>query len=522
MEYDASKYRPVEPGYWDRDPVFSADDPDLIRWGVRVLDPSAVDVPGLRPRSTLYFSRHLLVADSAGDALAAVAELAKRYQWTIRLDERARHTTVLDGRPVGVQRYVLEQGDSAAPPDAWLLLQQARLRAGKVEALAGVSLEHVLDAHPRHWESNPRHWESNPQHWESNPAGSYGDRGEGGRQPIAYTGPDLPRTPDHAYCDGRSRVVVGVLDTGCGRHPWLDGIVDQSVTLNGAPIGLGTPPPPPDTPLGSDFAGPLDGVIDELAGHGTFICGLIRQHSPDASVLAWRGVPSEGYIPEWDFLDALLGIAELSRLYAADPKTGHRLDVLNLSMGFYPETPDDVSTLDPTLGQALQVLSRAGTVVVCSAGNDATARMLLPAAYPEFGVLDGAPLVAVGARNPNGTVALFSNTGTWVTTYAPGASVFSTMPPLSGGIQPSAKTRAFGLDREGIDPDDFTRSDPDAEDGSRLGGFALWSGTSFAAPIVAGRIAAQIAALQGDAADDPGAAAGRGADAVAAVLAAGG
>jgi hypothetical protein len=47
-------------------------------------------------------------------------------------------------------------------------------------------------------------------------------------------------------------------------------------------------------------------------------------------------------------------------------------------------------------------------------------------------------------------------------------------------MEPIARTRAFDLDRESIDPDDFT------------GGFALWSGTSFAAPTMAGRIAAKM------------------------------
>jgi serine protease len=88
------------------------------------------------------------------------------------------------------------------------------------------------------------------------------------------------------------------------------------------------------------------------------------------------------------------------------------------------------------------------------------------------------PVVSVGALNPNTkTVALFSNTGPWVRSYANGAAVLSTMPPLQGGLQPMARTRAYGRVRESIDPDDFT------------GQFAVWSGTSFAAPLQAGRIA---------------------------------
>ncbi|MEJ7741121.1 MAG: S8 family serine peptidase [Nocardioidaceae bacterium] len=86
----------------------------------------------------------------------------------------------------------------------------------------------------------------------------------------------------------------------------------------------------------------------------------------------------------------------------------------------------------------------------------------------------------MGALNPDRTVALFSNTGPWVRCYEPGAAVVSTMPALQGGLEPVARTWAYGLQRESIDPDDFT------------GGFALWSGTSFAAPLMVGKVAAAM------------------------------
>jgi hypothetical protein len=68
---------------------------------------------------------------------------------------------------------------------------------------------------------------------------------------------------------------------------------------------------------------------------------------------------------------------------------------------------------------------------------------------------DRVPVVSVGALNPNTSDALFSNAGSWVRAYAPGASLMSTMPPFQGGLQPTAKTWVDGRLRESVDPDDF-------------------------------------------------------------------
>ena len=184
---------------------------------------------------------------------------------------------------------------------------------------------------------------------------------------------------------------------------------------------------------------------------------------------------------------ALRGIAEIARRHRDGEQGGYPIDVFNLSMGYYHETPED-EQFDVTMYDILRLMGDCGVTVVCSAGNDATARPMFPAAFAPWADGSGqvkpsrkrVPVVSVGALNPNGTEALFSNEGPWVRAYAQGAAVMSTLPPFQGGLQPAARTTAYDRVRESIDPDDFT------------GSFAVWSGTSFAAPLFAGQVAARL------------------------------
>jgi subtilisin family serine protease len=124
--------------------------------------------------------------------------------------------------------------------------------------------------------------------------------------------------------------------------------------------------------------------------------------------------------------------------------------------------------------------------VVACAGNDATTREMYPAAFlpHDKGVLQQldprcVPVVSVGALNPNGSIALFSNGGSWVAAWDVGAALVSTFPTtFNGGSQPSiSMPTSLGRPRATIDPDSFT------------GGFGTWSGTSFSTPVLAGRLA---------------------------------
>ena len=348
-----------------------------------------------------------------------------------------------------------------------------------LNTLSNVGLDHVLHIGP-YPRTNP-YTRTNP-YPRTNPNGpgadAYGEPGSGGRQVVDYigTGP-VPLHPGLAR-----RPVVGMLDTGCGSHRWLDGVVTRVEDL---PVEeqFGITDRDTDPEEWGDVLGPYDGYLDDASGHGTFVAGIVHQACPDAQIVSVRVADSDGTVIESELIEALKGLVDW-----VDGAKGRHLDVLNLSLNYFHETPIR-SLFDRTLSDLLGQLRAKGCAVVCSSGNESTDRPAFPAALwnwngAEFTLADAAtmaPHVSVGALNPNGSMALFSNLGPWVRTYAPGAAVLSTFPPLNGDVQPGTRDTEWGVLRETIDPDDFS------------GGFAIWSGTSFAAPYVAGSLAASLA-----------------------------
>lgn len=234
-------------------------------------------------------------------------------------------------------------------------------------------------------------------------------------------------SPRHVDDLAGTGVTVGVIDTGIMRHPWLDGAY------------LATP---------GDFD-PLAEVdpyrLDKQDGHGTFVAGLILQQAPGATIRAVKVLNAEG-------------AAEIRDVAAAVQRLGEAgVDIINLSLGGYSRRNEHMMAFEP----AFESLP-ATTVVVAAAGNHdpkcerdfAPSRSFWPAAMPE--------VVAVAALESDGedpTLARFSNYGPWVDVSVVGAGVLSTFLDFEG------PTETFQ-------------------------GWARWSGTSFAAPRVAGAIAA--------------------------------
>jgi subtilisin family serine protease len=206
-------------------------------------------------------------------------------------------------------------------------------------------------------------------------------------------------------------------------------------------------------------------------------------------VLSLRVLHTDGIAAEGSILLALEWLRARVQAALDDNEPDKLVDVVSLSLGFYPELGEEADRQQ--LADAITRLTDLGVVVVAAAGNDATTRQFLPAALG----LDPAhpagcnPLVlAVGALNASGvTTAAFSNDGGWVTRWAPGNAVVSTVPLWQG----SAAGPLSLLDHSGVGP--RVRSAPDVDDLTT--GFAVWAGTSFATPIVAGLVASSFAAV---------------------------
>jgi subtilisin family serine protease len=273
----------------------------------------------------------------------------------------------------------------------------------------------------------------------------FGARVIGGADAPTLTAESYPRLP------AATSVTVGVIDTGVvldrrGRpHPWFgrDHLSycrydDEDVLSYGA----------------GDHA-PAD-------GHGTFVAGVVLREAPSARVRTW-GVLAKERVPTRE--SKLTGDDDVAVAAALGALALNRdVRVVNLSFGggvwLEHEEPK-------VLRRALTEFCarRPDVAIVAAAGNQGGEATVWPAGF----CTQLPHVISVGAVDetspiPEGSTpapAAFSNTGEWLCAFASGVDVL--------GPQPR----------------------PDKHDG-----WARWSGTSFAAAIVSGRIA-QVAIEQG-------------------------
>ncbi len=174
-------------------------------------------------------------------------------------------------------------------------------------------------------------------------------------------------------------------------------------------------------------------LLDSQAGHGTFICGIIRQRGHDLVIEQRRVLDAQGYGSDFSIAKGLASV---------------KARVVNLSLGTY--TKDD----RPPVGvaRAMKSLQKSGHLLVAAAGNNGLDRPFWPAAF--------AGVIAVAATTADGERAPFSNYGDWVDVSAPGVDISS------------CYVEHFH--------------------NQSLTGWASWSGTSFATPQVAAKIAHMV------------------------------
>jgi subtilisin family serine protease len=168
-------------------------------------------------------------------------------------------------------------------------------------------------------------------------------------------------------------------------------------------------------------------------GHGTFVAGVVLKKAPDAQLWIERVLDDLGVCDELELIQGL------HRVRRREEETGTQVDVINLSLGGYAHH-DHPSHL---VAEALRKFGNH-TVIVTAAGNNSSDRTFWPAALKDC--------VAVGSKNE------FSDRGWWVDAHARAEGVTG---PFAGRTT----------------------------EGEIELGFARWSGTSFAAPHVAGAIA---------------------------------
>jgi hypothetical protein len=236
-------------------------------------------------------------------------------------------------------------------------------------------------------------------------------------------------------------VVVAVIDTGVDyAHPalaanlWKDArsnadIEDDLIDNDGDGLV--------DDARGWDFVDndndPVETAADPettVAGHGTFIAGIIATIAPECRILPIRAFPADGTTDGFTVAAAVK--------YAAD----HGANVINLSLG-------STVALDLLKDAILDARAR-GITLVAAVGNDNSDSPQFPSDMNE--------VVAVAAIDLSSHKAAFSNYGAHVDVCAPGASLVSAYP------------------------------------GDRSGGYAEWSGTSFAAPFATAEAALVISA----------------------------
>ncbi|MGW4213491.1 S8 family peptidase [Lentzea sp. NPDC004789] len=482
----------------------------LSRHDAKMLDPTtAYQVGDFQPVGpTVYRKNELLIQmDNADHQQAAISQVLKDdlglvmdpapraangapliFRGVLRPDPHpvaARPTTVETDAWRALQKWratVIESGNAQAIADLRQISLNYVMVGASMGGIGGVSA--VLHGVPGAIGGNP------------NPGTDVDELGYW-RRPVSIR---LPR-PERTVPRSGRRPVIAILDTGLGENEWLsvtraengafatpteackfltvDGLLQDAICT---PAAEGTTPSYWE---GAYTAEPLTGYLSSHTGHATFVIGVIHQTEPDADVLSIRVMYNDGIVYADVLVQALKKLHERIVDAQENGRPDQMVDVVCLSLGGYREAGLAGVEYDQ-LTKAIDDLRERGVIVVAAAGNYASSRPFFPAALADRPDDDFPPVISVGACNPNGTKAFFSNDGPWVRCWASGAAVISTFPEnVNGSRTPQFRVTTNGGNellavRESLESDDYRY------------GCAEWSGTSFAAPMVAARIASLL------------------------------
>jgi hypothetical protein len=292
--------------------------------------------------------------------------------------------------------------------------------------------------------------------------------------PSQYTGTIPPPVPPAAQPENGFSPAFTLIDSGyMWDNAWGDNPLDALLGYPQPPaISAGLLPTQPERPDAN-----RDKKLDALAGHANFAAGVLAQrcHAPTIAI--------------WDLNASFVGndAAHIPTEFAV-------LDALIASQIAQPTPVIVVVFAFPVLGgqigrqwqQTLSLLRglNGSFVIVAPTGNQDDSARRYPAAlavdHPEM-------VVSVGSLDAAFDRSQFSNFGTrqdpWVTCSAVGEDVASTF--LHVNLDPEEDPWPLGSPKK---PHDF-----------RTNNWAIWEGTSFAAPKVAAAIANQLDAAGGDA-----------------------
>ena len=253
-------------------------------------------------------------------------------------------------------------------------------------------------------------------------------------------------------------VGIAVVDSGVAPHPDLAGRIVAAIDFTAASPTVST------TPLG-DPGGHGTHVAGLAAGDGTASAGEYEGMAPQANIIDVRVIDGTG---SSNISTVLRGLQ-----WVLANRATYNIRVVNLSLGAAPATS---YTLDP-LATAAEILTFAGIAVVVAAGNSGPGPGTITSpGYDPY-------VITVGAVDDNGTpdltddsIATFSSRGP----TADGAA----KPDLVAPGRKMVSLRSPGSALDQLYPErQVTATNSTTADYFRL------SGTSMAAPVVAGAIA---------------------------------